>query len=670
MYYFGKHDWRTFEQGTEKEWLVTNGIGGYASSTIICANTRKYHGLLVAAHNPPGGRMVHLVKLDEQFTADGRTYNLAANCTGGGVSESGYIHLQQLVVEPFPSFTYSFTDVTLEKTVFMVYGQNTTVILYKIFNGASPGVLRLRPMVNCRGYHYITSAGQIEFNQEPVKVGVLLKGPAAAPALRLTVSDGVYRANGHWYNGMAYPEEKERGENYFEDHYVPGFFEVSLGAAESKTIAVFASTEALARQPDAELLLAESTARLRDLEGLAGYDDNMARRLVRAADAFIVASRSTGAKTVVAGYPWFTDWGRDAMIALPGLTLLTKRFADAREVLLTYARHCKQGLLPNCFPDIGSKEEPLYNTVDASLWYFQAVYKYLVYTGDLDFVREEIFSVLKEIICWYVEGTDYNIAMDTDGLLRAGTAETQLTWMDAKVDDWVVTPRQGKPVEVNALWYNAVCLWEMLARIYGERTPYHDLSGQIKKNFAEKFWHEEKGYLCDVIVNAGKDWRLRPNQLLAVSLPNSVFTGEQARRIVGKVWQELYTVYGLRSLSPECAEYQGFYRGDRWRRDGAYHQGTAWSWLVGPFVTAYRKAHNYSTASRAQAYRFLTPFRGHMRDRGIGQISEIFDGDEPLVARGCYAQAWGVAEVLRAYVEDVLEIRPAALEKIESLARR
>lgn len=667
MYFFGKHHWRTFEEGTTKEWLVTNGIGGYASGTIFCANTRKYHGLLVAAHQPPGDRVLQLVKLDELYTSDRRVYNLATNSTGAGVSDWGYIHQQYFELDPWPSFTYSFSDVMMKKTIFMVYGQNTTVILYHIRNGAHPATLRLTPMLNCRGHHYITCADQLNFTQTAIAGGVELKGRAEVPALFLTSSSGDYRQAPYWYKGMAYLEEKERGENCFEDHFVPGFFEITLAAEEKKTVAIFASTVPLV-QPDGEALLLQAGARLLDLEKQAGYTDPLACDLVRAADAFIVQRRSTGTKTIIAGYPWFSDWGRDAMISLPGLTLVTKRFAEAREILLTYARYCKKGLLPNCFQE--QRGEPLYNTVDASLWYFQAVYKYLVYTGDLAFVREQLFPALKEIIRHYRQGTAYNIHMDDDGLLQAGTPELQLTWMDAKVDGWVVTPRNGKPVEINALWYNTVCLWEDLARLFGEQTDGTSLKEKIKTNFIKTFWQPQKGYLCDVISPDNQaDWQLRPNQLLAVSLPYRLLTNEQARLLLSRVWAALYVNYGLRTLSPAAPAYQGIYTGDQVRRDGAYHQGTAWSWLMGPFVTAYRKAYNYSADSREQAALFLKPFQGHLRDRGIGQISEIFDGNEPLTARGCFAQAWGVAEILRAYVEEVLEIPPPAQKKIATLLK-
>lgn len=657
MYYFGKSDWRTFERGIEKEWLVTNGIGGYASSTIINANTRKYHGLLVAAHNPPGLRVVQLVKLEERFTTGACTYNLSANETRSGFADLGFIHLQQVKINPIPTFTYSFGDITLEKTVFMVQGQNTTVILYRLFNGAEPGVLRLTPMVNCRGYHFITSQGQLEFTQKEISGGVSVKGREEIPPLLLTCGSGAYIQDGQWYNGMAYAAERERGENPYEDHYIPGHFEVPCEAGENKIFAVIASTVEC-NNMNGEALLGEEKSRLNGLVEQAGYKDHLASRLVRAADAFIVQRRSTGFKTIIAGYPWFTDWGRDTMIALPGLTLVTKRFQEAREILITYARQCKKGLLPNAFA-IGAKE-PIYNTVDASLWFVNAVFKYLVYTGDLDFVREQIYPVIKEVIHWYMKGTDYDIGMAGDSLLSAGSPHVQLTWMDAKVDDWVVTPRHGKAVEINALWYNAICILKALSSIYGDDFPDPALPGRIKESFEQKFWNKSGGYLYDVISDEVTDCRVRPNQLLAVSLPYSMLTREQGRRVVQRVWRELYVTYGIRSLSPLECEYKGIYIGDRVRRDSSYHQGTAWSWLMGPFITAYRRVHDYSPDSLAMAHWFTSPFRDQLRDHGVGYISEIYDGDEPAIPRGCFAQAWGVGEVLRAYVEDVLEIRPPA----------
>ncbi|MHB1043749.1 MAG: amylo-alpha-1,6-glucosidase [Eubacteriales bacterium] len=664
MEYFGKGDWRTFERGIEKEWLVTNGIGGYASSTIINANTRKYHGLLVAALNPPGWRVVQLVKLDERLTCGECSYNLAANESGAGFLESGFVHQQQVKIEEFPTFVYSFADIYLHKTVFMVHGQNTTVILYQVNNGAEPGVIRLTPMVNCRGYHFITKQGQIDFTRQEIPWGISIKGREDIPPLRLTCSSGDFVREGYWYNGMAYAVERERGENPFEDHYVPGYFEVPLAPGEQKTFTLVASTGEF-DDLDGPAMLEKEKRRIRQLVDMAGYQDELARGLVRAADAFIVKRRSTGAKTVIAGYPWFTDWGRDTMISLPGLTLVTKRYEEAREILITYARQCKKGLLPNSFR-IGAKD-PIYNTVDASLWFFHAVHKYLLYTGDTDFIKNEVYPVLKDIVEWYKNGTDFNIGMDKDGLLRAGSPDIQLTWMDAKVDDWVVTPRHGKAVEINALWYNAVCVLKGLAGLFGDTNPYPGLANRIKDNFQRIFWNQKEGNLYDVVTPEAKDGRVRPNQLLAVSLPYSTLTLEQAHRVVHKVWQDLYATYGIRSLSPADRDYRGVYIGDRVQRDGAYHQGTAWSWLMGPFITAYRRVHNYTAASRAQAAIFVSPFRDHLRNHGVGFISEIYDGNEPVIPRGCFAQAWSVAEILRAYVEDVLEISPPAAGALEML---
>ncbi len=663
----GKGDWPTFEQGIQREWLVTNGLGGYASSTVIGANTRKYHGLLVASLAPPVRRTLLLAKVDERVETGGRTYNLAANSTARGVSEFGFIHLQRVVVGSMPTFLYSFVDVFLEKTVFMVHGENTTVILYRVANGASPATVRLVPLVNCRDFHWTTRSGQIAFKTETLAVpggsGVAVKCGTGFPPLKIICPvRSVFSPLEDWFKGMYYPAEQERGENAEEDHYIPGQFVISLGPGEEKVFSLVATAEeetgGLHRSggDPGESLLAAERERCRDLLDLAGFNDEFARRLVLAADAFVVRRKSTGTKSVIAGYHWFNDWGRDTMIALPGLTLVTGRYADAREILLTFARYCRNGLIPNMFPD--TPREPLYNTVDASLWYFHAVYKYLQYTGDYDFILKNIYPVLREIVSRYINGTDFNIRMDGDGLISAGAPDLQLTWMDAKVDHWVVTPRHGKPVEISALWYNALKVLEELARRAGEELPHGDLADRVGNSFEKEFWCGREGYFYDVINGDCRDASLRPNQVIAMALPYSPVSPARARQALRRVWQELYATYGLRSLSYYHPDYRGTYTGDRIRRDGAYHQGTVWSWLIGPFITAYRRAHRYSPASRDQAAVFIRPFRDHLRSHGVGYVSEIFDGDEPVVPRGAVAQAWGVAEVLRAYVEDVLEIRP------------
>ena len=664
----GKGDWPTFEQGIQREWLVTNGIGGYASSTVICANTRKYHGLLVASLAPPVRRTLLLSKLDERFEAGGRTYNLSSNKTVSGVTEFGFIHLQRVLVGKIPTFVYSFVDVVIEKTIFMVHGENTTVIRYRVKNGSSPATFRLIPFLNCRDFHWTSGMGQISFRLEPLKArewaGITVKAVPEVPALNIICGGKARfcREEG-WFKGMLYPGEQERGEHAVEDHFVPGHFVISLAAKEEKVISFIASTrEEIDESINTEVLLDSERDRHLRLIKQSGLRDDFSCRLVLASDAFVVWRQSTDTKSVIAGYHWFNDWGRDTMIALPGLTLVTGRHEDAREILLTFARHCSEGLIPNMFPD--SPGEPLYNTVDASMWYFHAVYKYLQYTGDFDFILKEIYPVLKEIAQFYIKGTKFKIGMDEDGLISAGTSEHQLTWMDAKVDNWVVTPRHGKPVEIAALWYNALKILEQLALRAGESLPYAGLSEKVGKSFKEKFWYEDGGYMYDVISGDQRDARLRPNQVIAMALPYSPVSSSRARQALRRVWQELYATYGLRSLSYYDPHYKGVYIGDRFSRNGAYHQGTVWSWLMGPFITAYRKAYGYSPDTREQAAMFINPFREHIRHHGVGYISEIFDGNDPIVPRGCIAQAWGVAEVLRAYVEDVLEEGPTRDFKI------
>jgi len=647
---FGLAEMKDYDRAMEKEWLVTNGLGGFASSTVCGANARKYHGLLFAALQPPVERMLLLAKVEEEITIDGQTYHLGVNHTAGGIHPRGYRYLQHFRLDPLPTFVYAVENIILEKTIFMVHGENTTIIRYQVDSGDTREIkIKLVPLINYRDYHHITHRNDWPFQQEAAGNGVTIEAFPDAVKLHLGGEGVVYHPGvGYWYQGMYYPIENRRGENSWEDHFMPGDFRVDV--VGQGAFSIIASTEPIGEMDTARLLHQEK-ARLAALVEQAGYSEEFLQQLVRAADQFVVERRSTGTKTVIAGYPWFTDWGRDTMIALPGLTLVTGRFETARELLITFAHYCKDGLIPNRFPDAG--EEPAYNTVDGTLWFFHAVYKFLQYTGEYDFIKTKIYPVLKEVVYMHLKGTHFDIKVDGDGLLRAGNRETQLTWMDAKVDGWVVTPREGKPVEINALWYNALKVMEELALRFEEDGSYYcGLAEQAKESFLREYWNDAEDCLYDVI-GAEKDGSVRPNQILAVSLPFTILPREQEAKIVNKVWRELYTPYGLRSLSPRDPKYIGVYRGDRLARDGAYHQGTVWSWLMGPFVTAYCKVNEYSPASRQVAGRFLRAFEGHLRDHGVGSISEIFEGHHPFEARGCIAQAWGVAEILRAYVEDV-----------------
>ncbi|AVX19732.1 glycogen debranching enzyme, putative [Carboxydocella sporoproducens DSM 16521] len=655
MLHFPKSQLADLDQALNKEWLVTNGLGGFAASTITGCNTRRYHGLLIASLNPPTQRLLLLSKLEEKVIWRGKEYLLGVNETTGGFYPQGQNYLLQFSREPLPRFLYAIEDLLLEKIVFMIHGQNTTVVRYRVWNGSGEKVeIRITPLVNCRDYHGNVRRCPWPWQREDGPEQVRLQAWPEAPALYLRGQNCRWQAGpGYWFENMVYRIEQERGLESVEDHYMPGEFIAQLdGDGE---LAILASVEPIAEMPSARLLQVREEKRLAALLEQAGYQHPMLNALVLAADQFIVRRASTGTATVIAGYPWFTDWGRDTMIALPGLTLVTRRFEVARELLQTFARYLEEGLIPNRFPDGG--ERPDYNTVDASLWYFQAVFKYLEYTGDYSFVYKEIYPVLREILAWHQRGTRYNIKMDEDGLLTAGSRGTQLTWMDAKVGDWVVTPREGKAVEINALWYNALKIAAELARRQGESArELEELARLAASSFNAKFWYAEGGYLYDVIDPAGNpDPALRPNQILAVSLPHQLLDPIRQKLVVRAVWRALYTPYGLRSLAADHPRYQSTYIGDRWKRDGAYHQGTAWSWLIGPFLTALRKVHNYDASSREIAEKLLEPFRGHLFEAGVGTISEIFDGDHPHTPRGCFAQAWGVAEVLRAWVEEIMQ---------------
>jgi len=650
---FGKSYWRSFDRGIEREWLLTNGIGGFASSTIIGANTRRYHGLLIASLKPPVQRHLIISQINESILIDNRDYDLYSFKTPGCVLE-GFRYLQQFEFDHIPSFVFTVEDVLIEKKVCMVYGENTVCVTYHIVNGENSTKLRLAPLVNFRDYHGESRRHHMQFKQKAYQKGVKIN------PYNLDLTIGIYCTEGTfieiedcWFYNMQYPVEMERGLNHTEDHYIPGYFEVQVEPGRDMYITLTATVEDDVNCLDGRKVIEAERKRIEGIIEASAITDSFAASLVEAADKFIVYRKSTDAKTIIAGYPWFTDWGRDTMISLAGLTLVTGRFEDAKQILYTFSKYVRDGLVPNMFPDEG--EEPAYNTVDAALWYIEAAGKFAEYTKDYMFIRDKIYFILKEIIEAYVKGTRFGIRMDKDYLITAGDENTQLTWMDAKVDDWVVTPRHGKSVEINALWYNALRVMESFARTFGEDPDYYkNMAEKLKRSFVEKFWYEEGQYLYDVITDNYKDASIRPNQILSVSLPFAVIEGEKAKKVVDKVWRHLYIPYGLRSLSNECEGYKGSYTGNRYQRDGAYHQGTAWSWLLGHFITAFIKVNNYSESSRSEAIKlFINPIKDHLQDACLGSISEIFDGDYPYCPKGCFAQAWGVGEILRAYVEDI-----------------
>ncbi|HYL38591.1 MAG TPA: amylo-alpha-1,6-glucosidase [Bryobacteraceae bacterium] len=640
-----------------REWLETNGIGGFASSSILTLNTRRYHGLLIAATKPPVGRVVLLSRIEDALTLGGKRYELSVNQYAGGFHPQGQLLLNSFRLDPFPVFNYQIADLELEKSIFLLQGENTVVIRYELFGDLAgrPVILEVRPLIAFRDYHCTTHANPALRHEVERSNGLAKITPYdGLPSLHFAHSADSLDDSGFWYYNFQYERERERGLDYVEDLYSP--FLLRFNLARNAAPAIIASTVPH-EAAEARMLEDEEVERREKIAGAAPAKDNFATLLASAADQFIVARGDQ--KSVIAGYPWFGDWGRDTMISLPGLTLVTGRLEEARNILRAFARAMDQGMLPNRFPEAG--ETPEYNTVDATLWMFHAVSEFLRYSGDYDFVRGELYPPLANSISWHLRGTRYGIRMDSDGLLQAGEPGVQLTWMDAKVGDWVVTPRHGKPVEIQALWYNALRVMEHLATAFDqaeESRHYASLAERAYASFEPAFWNEAEGCLYDVVTPSGPDRSLRPNQILAVSLPHAVLTGSKALRVLDVVEWELLTPYGLRTLSPRDPNYRGQYGGDPRTRDGAYHQGTVWPWLLGPFLSAYVKVHGASEPVRHRANEFLNPLRAHLWQAGLGQISEVFDGDPPHRPGGCIAQAWSVAEVLRTYIEDIQGHRP------------
>jgi predicted glycogen debranching enzyme len=649
----GKADWSSWGRAIEKEWLLTNGIGGFSSSTVVGGNSRRYHGLLIASLKPPVQRHLILSQLHETVTAGGREYDLHSFSTGDYVKK-GFNHLQSFELNPLPVFTYNIGDILIEKTITMVYGQNTVAVIYRVLSGTEKLSIRLTPLVNFRDYHSDSSHRNMKFEQKSDRDGTCIKPDGLDLDITLRCRGSSYiPVENCWFENMFYAVEQERGLHAYEDHYMPGSFEISVEAGSEQVFTFIGTVEKDRDYSDGQLLVVAEKVRLASLTAKAGYEDEFACALVRAADNFIAYRESTDSKTILAGYPWFTDWGRDAMISLCGLTLSTGRYDDAAQILGTFCEYIEYGLIPNMFPDEGGV--PGYNTVDAALWYFEAVNKYVQYSGDYEFVERQLYRSMVQIYDAFKKGTLHNIHMDVDGLIIAGDENTQLTWMDAKMGSAVFTPRHGKAVEINALWYNALKIMEQLAGKFGLDTASYTLLAEVVKNsFKKVFWYEDGKYLYDVVNGGFSDDSVRPNQIFAVSLSHPVIEGVEARCCVEKVWKELYTAYGLRSLSPLSPQYRAQCTGDQFARDSAYHQGTVWAWLAGPFTTAFAATLGKEPEYGGMTARLLEPFRDHLQNACLGNISEIFDADEPLIPRGCYAQAWSVAEVLRAYTEHVL----------------
>lgn len=667
---FGREICGSLEAACEREWLVTNGIGGFASGTVAGALTRRYHGLLIAALNPPFGRTLVVAKLDETIRYDAQVYPLATNRWASGVVDpQGYRQMERFRLEgTAPAWTFACADARLEKRVWMQAGANTTYVRYDLVCAGGPLELELKALINYRDFHATTHAGDWRMSIQPAEspaAGLRIVAFDGAVPFRLLcapvgsgqVAAAVEPAH-DWYRDFDLPLERYRGLDDHEDHLHAGTFRARLEPGQWLTLAL--STEPAPNLDGASAWEARVARELALLDRWAAAHPQVAeeapawvRQLVLAADQFVVSrplADDPAALSVIAGYPWFGDWGRDTMIALPGLTLVTGRPELARKILRTYARFVVRGMLPNVFPEASLSPERNdldYKTVDAALWYFEAVRQYYGLTRDAELLKQ-FFPVLAEIVDWHVRGTRYSIRMDSaDGLLAAGEPGVQLTWMDAKVGDRVITPRIGKPVEVNALWYNALVNLALFARVLGRSSSeYENMARRVQVSF-QRFWNEAAGCCFDVIDGPdGNDASLRPNQIFAVSLPMSPLEPKRQRAVVDACARHLLTSHGLRSLAPGDPRYVGHYGGSPRDRDAAYHQGTAWGWLLAPFVLAHLRVYG----DPARAATFLEPMSHHLRTHGLGSLSEIFDGNAPFAPRGCIAQAWTVAEVLRAWL--------------------
>ena len=648
---FADNTTRDLAHATHREWLETNGLGGWSSSTLCMAHTRRYHGLLVVAQHPPVGRVVLLSHLDERLSIGEDRLELGCHLFPGATHPQGHTHISSFALTPSPTFTYSNRDLSLRKQIIMLYGEHSLVIRYELMRAASPVHMELQPFFAGRDYHHLMQANDGVQREAQFGEDILSYAPYSdLPTTYIHAPNARYAAAPDWYYNFIYPREEERGLDASEDLFTPGQLSVTL--AVGQPLDVLVSTEDPSGRNPERLLADELTRREQVALPAAVAQEPVLSQLAVAADQFLV-QRGSGLHTILAGYPWFTDWGRDTMIALPGICLALGRFSEARRIFRAFMEHVSEGLIPNRFPDHG--EVPDYNTVDATLWLFTALYKYEQHSGD-GTLADELWPTLCDIIRWHERGTRYHIGVDSDGLLHAGEHGTQLTWMDAKVGDWVVTPRQGRAVEVNALYYNALSVAQSIAGRRGEtaiQEAMRDKAAAVKEAFCAQFWNDELGCLYDVINADGKDASIRPNQLLALSLPFPLFDGEKAERIFATVDTHLYTPRGLRSLSPRDPAYRSRYAGGPWERDGSYHQGIVWGWLMGPFLTALARIHGEEGKARGRA--IVDGFAEHLSEAGLGSVSEIFDAEPPFTPRGCFAQAWSVAELLRASVEDLTD---------------
>ena len=659
------------ESGLTKEWIITNGIGGYSASTIIGANTRKYHGLLIAPLTPPARRFLILSKLDESLQINDETYDLYTN-VGKSYISHGYKYQEEFNKDVLPVFTYKINDVKIEKTICMDYGKNTVGIYYNIQNGKSDAKLTLAPIINFRDFHTVNNSEYFDIKQNinNTKIKLIIDGNSETP-MYMHLSEGEYiKHENNIFRNMFYIEEEKRGFYPVENHCVPGVYEVKINANKHKEISFVFSLEENIDEINVKELINKEKKRIKKLVDNSGLidikkekntkkekdRDELIKDFLVATDNFVVYRPNFSLHTIIAGYPWFLDWGRDSLIAFEGLLLVTKRFDIAKEVLLTMVRDIKYGLVPNGYS--GYDNRLLYNSVDASLLLFEQVQKYIEYTNDMEFVKDSLYEKMEEIIdnyCSRIDVDNNNIYLDSDGLIVSGTEDTQNTWMDAKYDGVAVTPRNGKAVEINAMWYNANKIMANISQKLRRRAKakkYNEIADKCKESFEKKFYNAKRKCLYDVLG----DNKIRPNQLFALSLTYPVIepNSEKAKNIINVVEKKLLNNYGLKTLAKGELNYVEIYEGDPYKRDTSYHQGITWPWLLGLYYNALKnslkeeKDKNEKKILMDKIDEFIEKiektFKKEFYENGcIGNIAEIYDSKKPQLPKGAFAQAWSVA---------------------------
>jgi len=607
-----------------REWIVTNGLGGYASLTYQNTNTRKFHGLLISSLNPPVERWVFVSNVIDEIQIDDKKFDLREQKC-------------RFSSDLFPTFNYEFNGVNIQKTVFMEYGKNTTILKYKIKTDREINILH-NPIINSRHFYDVNKQRYLTFKQDSISNGVVIKPENINKTLKILLNNSSYKPLQYWEE-FYYEKDKERNESWIDNNVHIGRFIKNIKNSDEYYFVLSIEDKI---NPSVSKIWSAEVQRKKELLKNANLTKKF-EKLILSSDNFIV-NKGKG-KSIIAGYHWFADWGRDTLISLPGLCLVTKRFDDAKNILLGLSSYCKKGLIPNAFMDRDSKA--IYNTVDASLWYIDRVYQYLKYTNDKEFL-EKIWKTMQSIMLSYIKGTDYGIKMDEDFLI---SHDPGLTWMDVKIDDYYPTPRSKKAVEIQALWYNALKIMSVLSQIKGKTEKFLDLSEKVKESFNYQF-----DGLYDVIDS--KDTSFRPNIIFLASLDYTMIDQALQEKIVNDVRDKLLTIFGLRTLSPDDPKYMGSYIGD-FNKEMAYHNGTVWPWLLGQFIKAYVKVKKYAPVFREFAYKnYIQPMFDVFNEQWDGSIYEIFDGDPIYAPRGCITQAWSVAEILRSWVEDIENIKP------------